>query len=934
MHRKKLPIILHTLLISALIIGVTFTALYASDLFSGEVIPTIYPDGVPAAAEQLRAITVRTQDNADFPSKPGMPTKELKAELDEIAAFASTYGYNAIFFEAIPENDAFYRSSILPSSAYWTGQQGKFTFFDPLKYLTNISKEHNIQVYAVIDPFGVAKDGLGGKSPALKNPDWVVNGYLNPDEPGVQKLIGKITDELTSKYDIAGIVLSGVDSDAFSTIDNYSECIEKITAYAQDAIQHKGTQRLGMVVSSSAITDENARDIFTMPIKKGDLDFVVTSAENTDNIDALTKELTAWNTLCKKSSTENKSVKFYPIHIASDESIFTHTIDNSLYFEKANGSGGTVISNYGSLHTKARTAAFSLAASFAQQETLSMPDLSYSQTFNITRPAETLTVNSQMAKYFITGTSDPSLPITYNGKEISRPASTGLWGLLVDVPYGTTTYSFSQNGVTKTATIVRSKPSDTDMINTIPKSSVYPANLEAVLSGKKLKLSCTAPAGGTVTATVGGVSIPLKQVSAVSKNGVAATYQETLDLSSVSVVGQVKNIGAVTYKLNYGGMNSSQQSAGEVYVAGKDAVPIAKMKGFIVPINKNNADDGAYSTILKKDCVDYITQNDGGAYYKLASGGYVLKSAVDIPDGSVSAKNTVSAISLIPVPKGEKLIISGTVHPAFSGSLAEGKLTVTLHNMSGFDKMNTALLESDMCSSIDTVIGEDESVALTFHLNKNTNLLGWDVQFNGNDTVIYLKRKPVLHQNTATPLSDVTVLLDPGHGGTDPGAAGVACSDGPWEKILNLANSYAIQSRLEALGATVYITQKDDSLTLNDRMEMAQKYDADLFISSHHNSLSESADCNEVSGIEVYYYNNQSKVLAEQIGGNLSQASGRRLRFANWSWYRVTMMTACPAVLVESGYICNPAEYEEIATPFSMFQYGNAVSDAVIEYFQ
>ena len=158
-YSNQRGMVIRTLLASLAILAVTFTVLSASDLFHGEIIKREFPEGIPATPETLRAMTVRTQGNADFPSAPGLPAKEMQAELDEIAAFANTYGYNAIFFEAVPECDAFYQSEILPSSSFWTGKQGGFTFFDPLRYLTNISKTYNIQVYAVVDAFGVAAEG-------------------------------------------------------------------------------------------------------------------------------------------------------------------------------------------------------------------------------------------------------------------------------------------------------------------------------------------------------------------------------------------------------------------------------------------------------------------------------------------------------------------------------------------------------------------------------------------------------------------------------------------------------------------------------------------------------------------------------------------------------------------------------------------------------
>lgn len=176
-------------------------------------------------------------------------------------------------------------------------------------------------------------------------------------------------------------------------------------------------------------------------------------------------------------------------------------------------------------------------------------------------------------------------------------------------------------------------------------------------------------------------------------------------------------------------------------------------------------------------------------------------------------------------------------------------------------------------------------------------------------------------------------MLDPGHGGTDPGAAGVAGDGGPWEKTLNLANAYAAQSRLEALGATVHVLHSDETMTLNERMELSQQFDADLFISCHHNSLGVTADSVGVSGIEVYYWNDQSQRLAELAGQSLAEDSGRRLRSVERSYYRVTMMTACPSILLESGFITNPAEYQQICDAFAMYRYGSAVADAVVQYF-
>ena len=904
------------------VIAVTGTVLVASDLLYGPIRSPQKSDGqIPSLPDELRALTVRTQDNADFPSQPNLPAKLLQQELDDLISFAQTYHYNALFFEVVGQADAFYSSQLLPTSAALTGEQGEDTFFDPLAYLVEQGNAAGLQIYAVIDPYDVSATPAEG-SPAAQHPEWVMeNQMLNPSIPEVQNLLGRVAGEL-SQYDIAGVVLSGVDSAAFDEVANYGDCLADTAQAMRAVLRTDNGQRLGMVVSGGAISQDGS-PVCQSALEAGALDFLVGTASGAQG-EELVKELSAWQALCGE-------VAYYPLHAISDETAFTHAVDNALYYERQMGVPGIVISNYGSLHTDRRTAAYQVAAAF-QQDTSPLPiDLSYPQTFSVTRPTSGITLTYDWTNYFITGTSDPEKPLTIDGQEIPRYTETGLWGYLVDLAYGTNTFTISQGSSSETVTIQRLQPSGTSTIDNLVKSSLYPSNSEAVLEGDALKLSCTAPAGGSVSASVGGLTVQLEPVDS-AQEGVPLTYQATLDLSALTTPGEVTNLGVVTYRLTYNGLVSTQQSAGEVYAAGAGAIPVAKMKTYVVPSNANPADDGEYRSVLKRDCVDYITENTG-SYYKLSYGGYVLKSTVDILEGDGDAENQVTQMTLRQEDKGEKLLLTGTVRPAFVTQLEEDTLRVTLYHTGGFENLNPAALQSELCQSITAEEQEDGSVELAFHLQEGVTLLGWDVQFEENTTIIYLKKAPLFQRETAQPLSGLVVAIDPGHGGDDPGALGVPGESGPTEKQLNLANAYALQRRLEALGATVHLLQEDTSMTLNDRMERTAQLDADVFISCHHNSISELVDSNEVSGIEVYYYEDQAGPFAQAAGASLAEDTGRRLRWVEQSYYRVTMTTLCPAILVESGYICNPLEYGEICDPFAMFCYGNAIADAVVQYF-
>jgi len=156
-----------------------------------------------------------------------------------------------------------------------------------------------------------------------------------------------------------------------------------------------------------------------------------------------------------------------------------------------------------------------------------------------------------------------------------------------------------------------------------------------------------------------------------------------------------------------------------------------------VPISSNGKDDGEYTTVLKGGCVDTIVENNGGGYYLLSSGGYALKSTVEILEGKETAVSEVSSILLRQVEKGEQLVITGTKRPAFTGEMEDGIVRVTLYNLSGFEQMDTSVLNSTLCSSIKSSIAEDGStVTLTFQLNPGCELTGWNVQFDGENTVI------------------------------------------------------------------------------------------------------------------------------------------------------------------------------------------------------
>jgi N-acetylmuramoyl-L-alanine amidase len=116
------------------------------------------------------------------------------------------------------------------------------------------------------------------------------------------------------------------------------------------------------------------------------------------------------------------------------------------------------------------------------------------------------------------------------------------------------------------------------------------------------------------------------------------------------------------------------------------------------------------------------------------------------------------------------------------------------------------------------------------------------------------------------------IVLDPGHGGKDPGAIGV---DGVAEKDIVLIIAKKLAAKLKKdLGVQVVLTRKDDSfVSLEDRTAIANAEDADLFISLHMNASSSG----EARGLETYYLDNTTDEASMRLAARENSTSRRNI---------------------------------------------------------
>lgn len=155
----------------------------------------------------------------------------------------------------------------------------------------------------------------------------------------------------------------------------------------------------------------------------------------------------------------------------------------------------------------------------------------------------------------------------------------------------------------------------------------------------------------------------------------------------------------------------------------------------------------------------------------------------------------------------------------------------------------------------------------------------------------------------------VLIVVDAGHGGKDQGT----CSGDILEKDINLKVARKLAKKLKKAGAKVVMTRDEDvKIELEDRAAIANEEAADFFVSIHCNYYEKDAG---ISGLECYYEESSEggKELAERIVRTVGEEEGVEVRGTKTANYRVLLRTQMPAVLIELGYMSNPAECEKLA---------------------
>lgn len=195
--------------------------------------------------------------------------------------------------------------------------------------------------------------------------------------------------------------------------------------------------------------------------------------------------------------------------------------------------------------------------------------------------------------------------------------------------------------------------------------------------------------------------------------------------------------------------------------------------------------------------------------------------------------------------------------------------------------------------------------------------------------------RPAPKQDTSPPVvpnnGRVLVMIDPGHGGKDPGAIGLG---GLREVDVILPVATRVAEILSKQGIAVKMTRNSDYFVgLDERVMMSRAAGATLFVSIHANAIDNRPD---VNGLELYYYNiGQSfaqtvhNAIVDYVNKNGFYLNDRRVRSAR---FLVLRKSAIPAILVETGYLTSEAESARLRRDDYQKVMAEGIAKGIIQY--
>ena len=574
----------------------------------------------------------------------------------------------------------------------------------------------------------------------------------------------------------------------------------------------------------------------------------------------------------------------------------------------------------------------------------------------ITSPSN-LNATVTTSKTVISGTSDIDFPLTMNGVDVER-SSDGSFSVDVDLKEGKNTFEFKHKEQTVTCIIT---------YRFVVINSYSPSSSQKYSSGSTFVVSAEARPSGKVTATFNGKTITLIE-GGNPDNKEFVTYTGSFELPKDNIdnlsLGKVKFVGTFDGRTDtyYSGNITclkKEDNSNSSYVAEVIAFTAETFDG-----STTNDNSDPRCNYLPKGTVDYC---DSGTIYDPQSNQTFVKLRcgrrvyLDKPTDDKKSRTTVTKRYKGTLPDHNEIGVASfnqsgrhtvitldtnwkapfllDIYPQSYANGAKQDFTFSTATFQYVEikfcyatvfNGSINIPKSNPVFSRAEVINNGSSHTLRLYLKKTGVFYGWDSYYNSKGQLCLEFLNPANTKKASNEygvdLSGTKILIDAGHGGTDPGTV----RGSVYESERNLSLAKKVKAELESIGATVVMTRTGNySVSSDERRQILKKEKPDYCLAIHHNAAGSSS----ANGFEGFHFNAFSRAAAKMVYDRSMQTGLYSNSKFKSHYFFMCRMTACPTVLTENGYFSNTSDFNNINSDSANNKKAKAMVRGIADYF-
>ena len=892
----------------------------------------------------------------DFILKNTTSAETVQKEIDNAIAKTKELGMNAVIVNLRYKDSVIYKSAVFPSIA---GD------FDAMDYLVKKAKGEGLFTYAVYEalsvPSGdkiVTTDNVNGDTLDIiaKGVKEVAQGYA-VDGIMVDNYVNETGDNSYGLYAQNGIPI-GFENYMYqndeAVVKTISDTIRSVNRNMQVGIcttsvwANSKTNENGSKTSAEFQMLYDGHADVKKYIEKGYADFVSVKASGaiTDSAVPFATVVQWWAELAQQ-----KNIPLYIVHSAtkvctdnagwSSPDQLTRQIIEA---RKVTGYKGSAFNSLKALAADPKGSTELLVKYYSNEVKVDhiLKDLA------ITQPAKKSITTNEPAMLF-KGASDPNFPITLNGKALEQDKN-GYISYDATLKPGENTFTFEHKEKTVTYTINR----DVQVLK-----EVTPAGSISAMGKSALTVTVVAYKGASVSASLGGQTINLKEDTRPDDSDVAdSSYCRFIGTFTMpSATSSSQSLGNISVKATAEGISESKAGA-SVKVApaikvdtgdsgstgggtpggatgngtGRQVI-VTATQAETFPIDRIDDYSDPDCHPLPKGTIDravsdQLNYSDGKSsftYYILSSGVRVYGSDISFIDDKNLSSNKISKLTVDNNGRNTTVSLDMSWPVPYTVSLSSTAMNINFRDTSATPGSLSSLSKNPMFSSA-TWSGTTLSLKI-----KSGGFMGYQANYSGNTLNLVFNNPAPIQQASNSygyTLSGARIVLDPGHNDADPGALGYI--GGLAEREINRGIASRTAAILQDLGATVQINPSPSTSSLAGRMANSLAFKPHLLICIHCNSSTNRS----AAGSESYYFNSFSSALASYAASNVSSRLGTTNRGAKFGYYYMTRNFAFPATLTEYGFVSNSSEYYKMIDESGLSSMADGTVEAIIDFFR